>query len=1216
MENIHMLEEVSSHTILPTNGHSSKPSKNILRLSQCRLMDLPHVPLPTILECLHDSEYGDGRLFTLLFHGLCVYDFLERAWYTWEGHYYVRDDVQGVYHLVSGFLSSTYIRAAAEVNLQIKAEAIKKSEDSSSDKDTDVQTKLKEDKEALLSRANSLKRISRVRNILEYAMSDRRMVVPHQRTGKEVIIAWDKNPLVLGTPDGVIDLPTGKLRDGKPSDFIRTVTATKWKGLNEPCPRWEKFLQEIFIDRPEKQRNELIRFLHKTLGYGISGLSRVHRFLALIGDEGRNGKDTLVKRLSSVLGPSMAGPVSKELFISTKFGSSPGAATPHVMSLQGKRLAWCDETDKGESFSVARVKDYTGGGQLRGRALRENEQTFDPTHLLMLLTNNAPHADATDKAFWERICPIMFNVRFVDEPDSNKPHEYKPDLELGDTLDKEDSGILAWLVRGYLLQQKEGMAIPQEVLKERANYKEDEDTTGRFIKDYCVLRPGCRVTFPDLYEAYKTWAEDGGLKNQMSKIALGRDMDKRFKKTTPQNIRTYHGVGLRSNPEYSLYVQEDDAKADAMPNDDSTPDEPPVSTSQSEEAPNEYELACDLINELELAGASIEYLPDGKRNLHAPNSTHQQKAAWKKRIVTLDIALRDIHTDMHPSNNGDSTSQEPAPADAFTEAFEAPVQPTVYATCIICGKLKDVWVPELGTHTCGTDHTPPPEPPTQPTKKQSQERAYVDVIQGHGITESGTTIDLPANCSLVDLVKCVEQIGTIERVFLCGLLPDDYEQWLLDTAIHQDYTTGERGHYFDPKDHTGHVARFKHRVTGDKLEIRSMSAWLGDSGYTVEQARDAVLLLTQYLQGVFTDDTVVYATPSQTFQQIWTQQNRLERKSYDLLPQNIRDIIHATSGQGRVELCTQEDIKKLSELHYYDGIFMYAGLTWGMPTELETHDHENAYAGKVPARYRISYTVPTDWQHVGLFMTAKGNEAWFYPGDRHQGQTFETWADGAELDVLREHYGDIETGMRAWNITILERIVFKPEKDSTAKKPLDAIIKKLVTMREQVEKDARLDTSRTALYKMVRGMVRNIVLHGIGAFHRNKRDITVILRRDEEAPDTINAAPKELGDDLYIYSIPGKVDAYSEQFDHPEYSALVWARCRARMTKWALSLPRESIIAIRTDAIATTQEVPAWKSSEKVGTLREKWTIRKQIKAPHSYEELDSLVDKHVREGR
>jgi hypothetical protein len=471
--------------------------------------------------------------------------------------------------------------------------------------------------------------------------------------------------------------------------------------------------------------------------------------------------------------------------------------------------------------------------------------------------------------------------------------------------------------------------------------------------------------------------------------------------------------------------------------------------------------------------------------------------------------------------------------DPFTETFvpTSPSQQSVPVVCIVCGNPKNVWVAELGAYTCGTDHTtpPPPEPPKNPTKKQSKERAYVDVTQGHGITESlqypqngsNGSFTFPANCSLSELVKSVQSIANVERIFLCGTLPDDYEQWLLDSGIHQDYTTGERGHYFDPKDHTGHVARFKHRVTGDKLEIRSMSAWLGDSGYTVEEARDAVLLLTQYLQSAFTSDTSVYATPSQTFQQIWTRQNRLEKKSFPLLPQNIRDIIHATSGQGRVELCTQEDIKKILELYYYDGIFMYAGLTWGLSTELETHDQENVYAGKVPARYRIRYTVPTDWQHIGLFMTPKGNEAWFYPGDKHQGQTFETWADGAELDVLKVSYGDVETGMKAWNITILERIVFKAEKDATAKKPLDSTIKKLVTMREQVEKDARLDTSRASLYKLVRGMVRNIVLHGIGAFHRNKRDITVILRKDELAPDTINTAPKELGEDLYIYSIPG-----------------------------------------------------------------------------------------------
>src|SRR5260370_35215230 len=82
------------------NGSSGKTrQRKPLCLSQCRLQDLPHIPLTTVLDCLNDDEYGDGRLFTLIFRDLCAYDFLEKAWYMWEGHYWVRDDVQGFYHL-------------------------------------------------------------------------------------------------------------------------------------------------------------------------------------------------------------------------------------------------------------------------------------------------------------------------------------------------------------------------------------------------------------------------------------------------------------------------------------------------------------------------------------------------------------------------------------------------------------------------------------------------------------------------------------------------------------------------------------------------------------------------------------------------------------------------------------------------------------------------------------------------------------------------------------------------------------------------------------------------------------------------------------------------------------------------------------------------------------------------------------------------------------
>lgn len=705
----------------------------------------------------------------------------------------------------------------------------------------------------------------------------------------------------------------------------------------------------------------------------------------------------------------------------------------------------------------------------------------------------------------------------------------------------------------------------------------------RALKDFPTF-PYSIQTFPaflvrlgiaERNEKQNTWLErfgekgehrDRRLKVQISRLTIEVE-EERAPDPPPPNSDT-----PPRQDEQPQSTEEESSQEGANDEPDTSPagDEP-----DSYQAPNDnvQDAARAFLDELAGMGCTLSILEDGMFNLASPEAMSEDiRQELKQR--TMDLAEPLISILSGPAQSVNSSHQDE-----------------------------------------------PPVPHAQPTKQGKKERAYVDVIQGCGITESGKMIDVPAGCTLAELARAVEQIGNIERVFLCGTLPDVYEEWLLDTALYQNYAS--EGCYFDPKDPSAHVVRFKHRVTGNKLVIRSMSVWMGDSEYTVEQAREAVALLTQYLQGSFTHDTSVYSTPAQTFQQIWTRQNRIDKKAYPLLPQEIRNIIRSTSGQGRVELCTQEDIKKLPGLHYYDGVFMYAALARGsMPTEVETHDNENVYAGYTPARYRIRYTVPTDWQHIGLFMTPRTqvtghvDEAWYYPAEKEQGRTFETWVDGAEIDVLRTVYGDVETGMKAWDITILERIVFKQEKDSANKKPLGSITNKIIKMREQVEQDARLDTSRTVVFKLVRGMARNIELHGIGVFHRNKRALTVIQRKGEPAPDVILAAPQALGDDLTIYSVPGKVDAYSEQFDHPEWTASIWARCRARMAKWALSLPREAIIAIRTDAIATTQEVADWKASEKVGTLREKWTIRKPLKAPHTYEELDMLVEKHVKEGK
>jgi hypothetical protein len=528
---------------------------------------------------------------------------------------------------------------------------------------------------------------------------------------------------------------------------------------------------------------------------------------------------------------------------------------------------------------------------------------------------------------------------------------------------------------------------------------------------------------------------------------------------------------------------------------------------------------------------------------------------------------------------------------------------------------------------------------TATPKASTRTTVYVDWYAGQAVTDASQSIQFTPQCTLSELIAAVHQGAHTTRVFLCGDIPGQYETWLIDPGVYVDYSTAKRGHYFDREKAHNHVARYQQRISGHEIEIRTMYSWFGDTQYTVDQAARAMHLLEQYLAAFFTPQAKAYATPALTFQQLWALLNRVQGRSFEVLPEEIRAKIHHSSGQGRIELTTLAQCEKIPGLYYYDGIFMYSALTWGMPTEVALHDNKNEYAGKTPARYRIKYTVPSDWQHIGLFMTPKdavtGNTrdraAWSYPGENYQGRTFECWADGAELDVLIQHYaatpvdatkeekaeaerlGQVQA-FKAWDIQILERIVFKLEKDSIAKKPLDAITKRLTDARDKVDQDAKHDSSNLAIYRLVRGTIRNILLHGIGSFHRQERDITYILPIDEPAPDGYTHRREE--GDLVWYSVPGKIEKYTQQFEHPEWTALIWARCRARMTRAALSLPREQIIALRTDAIALTHEQPQWNDNEKRGSLRQKWAIKKKLNAPHSFDALDKLIHQHVKGER
>ena len=497
---------------------------------------LPETQLDFVMACLQDEEEGDARLYAHLFRGKCVYDHTEGMWYEWQGHHWQRDDCKHSLLLASRPLASVYLDASAQL-AEEAAQAEKRL-------DPELFHRLKGDDphreryewlramtSTLIGRARALKKLKRAQAVLTYAQAYLRI------TSSE----WDTHLWLLACSNGVLDLHTGELASGTPDDYLKTAVPTEWSALETPAPRWEHFLREIFQDKPVHERETVVAFLQRLLGYGITGSTAHHVFTILYGEEGRNGKDTLLDTLKEVLGP-LVGAVSNDLFVAQDKFRASGAPTPHLCDLQGKRLVWGSETRQGDKLHIAQIKLLSGGGAISTRQLHGRQYSFTPTHKLLLMTNYKPHADARDQAFWSRACLLEFGMRFVERPKA--PNERQADPSLKEQLRGERSGILAWLVRGCLAFQQQGLAVPSLITLATEKYRDEEDTILHFLNECCVLRPEASVKASMLYEEYKAWCEQNQFGRGMNATLFGNEISRRFEKKTTKIGRIYQGVGI------------------------------------------------------------------------------------------------------------------------------------------------------------------------------------------------------------------------------------------------------------------------------------------------------------------------------------------------------------------------------------------------------------------------------------------------------------------------------------------------------------------------------------------------------------------------------------------------------------------------------------------------------------------------------------------------
>ncbi|MFJ6137501.1 toprim domain-containing protein [Kitasatospora sp. NPDC092286] len=86
---------------------------------------------------------------------------------------------------------------------------------------------------------------------------------------------FDSRPDLLAFRNGVVELRTGELRPHDQADLLTYCLDIDYVPEAE-CPRWERFLAEVFPDSPD-----MPTYLRRVIGYGITGHTREQIFMVV-----------------------------------------------------------------------------------------------------------------------------------------------------------------------------------------------------------------------------------------------------------------------------------------------------------------------------------------------------------------------------------------------------------------------------------------------------------------------------------------------------------------------------------------------------------------------------------------------------------------------------------------------------------------------------------------------------------------------------------------------------------------------------------------------------------------------------------------------------------------------------------------------------------------------------------------------------------------------
>ena len=339
----------------------------------------------------------------------------------------------------------------------------------------------------------------------------------------------DNNPNIIGCLNGAVELSTGHLVESYFDQYVTKSTGIRYNVM-ATYDVWQKTVNDVFLDDPE-----MVSFFKTLIGYSLLGNPKEDLLVIPYGS-GANGKSTIFNTIADVFGD-----YGKSTAFSTFTASATGSQhREDLVRLQGSRFVYTSEPDAFGALKEGLIKTITGGDVLTVRtAYARKSVEISPRWVTFIPTNHKPMIRGADDGIWRRMLFIPFKRNFTLEPDLL-------DIHLSDKLAAEHEGILKWIIEGAIDYQQNGLVIPEQLIKDKNDYREESDIVKTWIESECILEGS--DTNQNLWLSFSKFVKDRGYdtdiksSQKLSNNINGRGFERaRFNK----GVRGFSGIKVK-----------------------------------------------------------------------------------------------------------------------------------------------------------------------------------------------------------------------------------------------------------------------------------------------------------------------------------------------------------------------------------------------------------------------------------------------------------------------------------------------------------------------------------------------------------------------------------------------------------------------------------------------------------------------------------------------